>query len=176
MVDWESGQEGFFPLKKVIDTEDLADFRKINRNKKIVFSNGFFDLLHPGHIFLLYQAKQLGDILVVGLNSDDSISKEDSFAPNKRKVSRVIHSLETRAIMLTALFFVDYIIIFDEANPENVIRELKPDILVKGKDWEGRIIAGSDFIKSLGGEVVFLDSFTTISTTEIIERIKKLYC
>ena len=111
----------------------------------------------------------------MGLNSDDSAAKEDKFVLNKKKVSRVINSVETRAIMLTALFFVDYVTIFDEANPEDVIRKLKPDVLVKGKDWEGKDIAGADFVKSLGGQVVFIDSFFTGTTTELIERIRKMH-
>ena len=175
MADWRVVPEGFFPLEKIIEVEDLSSFRKLNKKYKIVFTNGFFDLLHPGHVFLLYQAKLWGDTLVVGLNSDDSAAKEDKFVLNKKKVSRVINSVETRAIMLTALFFVDYVTIFDEANPEDVIRKLKPDVLVKGKDWEGKDIAGADFVKSLGGQVVFIDSFFTGTTTEMIEKIGKMY-
>ena len=79
MIDWEFNYAHFFTLEKILDVEDLSDFREKSRSKKIVFTNGFFDLLHPGHVFLLYEARLLGDILVVGVNSDISIQKEDTF-------------------------------------------------------------------------------------------------
>lgn len=174
MVDWETVPEGFFPLEKTIDVEDLADFREKNKSKKIVFSNGFYDLLHPGHVFLLYQAKQLGDILIVGVNSDESVKKRDSFAENSSKVSRIVNGLEHRVIMLTSLFFVNFVTVFDQANPEEIIRTLRPDFLVKGLDWQGKDIAGADFVRDNGGQVLFIDSRNFVTTTRLIERILKL--
>src|SRR3989337_1354160 len=172
MVDWEFNYEHFFTLEKVLDVEDLSAFRAKNRSKKIVFTNGFFDLLHPGHVFLLYEARLLGDILVVGVNSDISVQKEDIVAISKNKVSRVINNIEHRVIMLSTMFFVDFITVFDEANPEEVIRELMPDVLVKGLDWEGKDIAGAEFVRSRGGEVKFVDSHYATTTTKMIEKIK----
>lgn len=130
--------------------------------KKIVFTNGCFDLLHAGHIRYLKDAKALGDVLIVGLNSDKSVSMI--------KPKRPINPQDQRAEVLASLEMVDYVTLFDEDTPYELIKLLQPDILVKGGDWKKEDIVGSDIAK----ETHSLPYIKGISTTEIIERIKKL--
>jgi len=130
--------------------------------KRIVFTNGCFDLLHVGHVRYLSKAKKLGDILVIGLNSDKSVSRI--------KPGRPLTPEGQRAEVLSALSAVDYIILFDEKTPLKLIKEIKPDILVKGADWAKEDIVGSDIIK----EVRTISLVKGISTSEIIRRIKEL--
>jgi rfaE bifunctional protein nucleotidyltransferase chain/domain len=130
--------------------------------KKIVFTNGCFDLIHIGHIRYLKKAKKLGDILVIGLNSDRSVSLI--------KPGRPVNPQNQRAEVLISLSMVDYVTIFDEETPYTLIKLLEPDILVKGGDWEKEDIVGSDIAK----ETLNLPYIEGVSTTEIIERIKKL--
>lgn len=134
--------------------------------EKIVFTNGCFDILHIGHITYLKKARALGDILVVGLNSDRSVR---SLKGNLRP----LNNERDRAVVLSSLFFVDYITVFGDDTPERLIRKLKPDILVKGGDWEGKNIAGSAFVKSLGGRVVMAPFVKGYSTTGLLKKIKK---
>ena len=137
--------------------------------KKIVFTNGCFDIIHAGHVDYLEKAKKLGDILVVGLNSDLSISR---IKGNKRPILEE----DLRKRVLEGLKSVDLVITFNEDTPERVIKEIKPDILVKGGDWDIESIVGADFVKSYGGEVKTIDFIYNISTTKIIERILDRYC
>ncbi len=137
--------------------------------KKIVFTNGCFDILHAGHVDYLEKAKKLGDILVVGLNSDLSISR---IKGNKRPILEE----DLRKKVLEGLKAVDLVIIFNEDTPERVIKEIKPDILVKGGDWDIESIVGADFVKSYGGKVKTIDFTYDISTTKIIKRILDRYC
>jgi len=130
--------------------------------KKIVFTNGCFDIIHAGHIRYLREAKSLGDILVVGLNSDRSVSVI--------KPKRPINPEDQRAEVLSALEMVDYVTLFDEETPYELIRIVRPDVLVKGGDWKKEEIIGSDIAK----ETRSLPYIQGISTSEIIERIKKL--
>ncbi|MEW6001313.1 MAG: D-glycero-beta-D-manno-heptose 1-phosphate adenylyltransferase [Nitrospirota bacterium] len=130
--------------------------------KRVVFTNGCFDIIHVGHIRYLREAKKLGDVLVIGLNSDKSVSGI--------KPSRPINPQEYRAEVLSSLEMVDYITPFDEETPYELIKLLKPDILVKGGDWKKEEIVGSDIVK----ETYSLPYIEDISTTEIIERIKRL--
>ena len=136
-------------------------------NKTVVFTNGCFDIIHPGHIHILQQAKAKGDILVVGLNSDSSIKSFKS--PN-----RPVCSQEDRAFVLASLSCVDYVIIFDEDTPERLIVELSPDVLVKGKDYDGKLISGSDYMLANGKKIELVDLINGKSTSSIIERIKKI--
>lgn len=147
---------------KIINNEELSliDWE----NKKIVFTNGCFDVLHIGHISSLQAAKQLGDILVVGLNSDKSVKQ-------LKGASRPFNRQEYRAELLAALEFVDYICIFDELTPEKLIKELKPDILVKGKDYENKEVVGQKFVESYGGKVVLLDMIDGMSSTNLINKM-----
>lgn len=140
----------------------LSALRK--NGKKIVFTNGCFDILHVGHIRYLEKAKRLGDILVIGLNSDESIRRIKGSA-------RPLNSQSDRAEMLAALPFVDYISIFGEPTPEALIKKLKPDILVKGGDWKEKEIAGGAFVRSYGGRVIMIEFVKGYSTTALIERM-----
>ena len=130
--------------------------------KKIVFTNGCFDIIHSGHVKYLRQAKALGDILIIGLNSDASVSRI--------KPKRPINPESHRAEVLSSLDMVDYVALFDEDTPYELIKFLKPDILVKGGDWKKEDIVGSDIAK----ETHSLPYIEGVSTSEIVERIKKL--
>ena len=133
--------------------------------KKIVFTNGCFDIIHAGHVDYLEKAKALGDVLVVGLNSDGSIRRI-------KGPERPINIQEHRKRVLEALKPVDLVIIFDEDTPERLIKEIKPDVLVKGGDWKIENIVGADFVKSYGGEVKTIDFVYDISTTKIIQKAR----
>ena len=151
---------------KVVNLDDLlkkvADHRK--NGKKIVFTNGCFDILHVGHVRYLAAARNEGDILVVGLNSDCSTGKI-------KGEQRPIVQQDQRAEILASLCCVDYITIFNEQNPLALIRSIRPDILVKGDDWPKKEIVGGDIVKADGGEVVRVPVVPNISTTSILQRI-----
>lgn len=134
---------------------------------KIVFTNGCFDILHPGHVDYLSQARDLGDFLVVGLNTDSSVKKLNK-APN-----RPINSEATRAAVLAGLACIDAIVLFEEATPLELITFLKPNILVKGDDYAVEKIVGYDVVKSYGGKVITIPMLQGYSTTKLIERILK---
>jgi rfaE bifunctional protein nucleotidyltransferase chain/domain len=135
-------------------------------NKKIVFTNGVFDIIHRGHIEYLTEAKALADILIVGLNSDSSVKtiKGDS---------RPVNSEIDRAFVLVNLKPVDDVIIFSEDNPYNLISTVVPDILVKGGDWKPENIIGSDVVYKNGGKVISLKYVNNYSTTNIIKKISE---
>jgi D-beta-D-heptose 7-phosphate kinase/D-beta-D-heptose 1-phosphate adenosyltransferase len=147
---------------KIIDRARLKDIisRSKSQGKKIVFTNGCFDIIHIGHIRYLREAKNLGDILIIGLNSDNSVSKI--------KPGRPLIPEEQRAEVLSALYMVDYITIFNEDTPYKLIKEIKPDILVKGADWGKEDIVGRDIVK----EVHTIPFVEGASTSEIIKKIK----
>ncbi len=153
---------------KIIPFNKIAESIKSVRlnNKRIVFTNGCFDILHRGHIAYLNQAYEQGDILVIGLNSDSSVKR-------LKGEERPINKQEDRAFLLAALAFVDYVVIFEEDTPYNLIKEVMPDILVKGGDWKPEQIVGSDIVLANGGEVKSLRFETGYSSTGIIERIKQ---
>ena len=130
--------------------------------KKLVFTNGCFDIIHAGHVRYLKKAKALGDVLIVGLNSDKSVSAI--------KPGRPVNPQDQRAEVLSSLEMVDYVTLFDEETPYALIKLLQPDILVKGGDWKKADIVGSDVAK----ETYSLPYIQGISTTEIIEKIRKL--
>ncbi len=133
--------------------------------KKIVFTNGCFDILHAGHVRYLATARELGDVLVVGLNSDDSVRRLS------KGPERPICSQDERAIVLSALSSVDYVTVFDEDTPYELIKKLKPDILVKGGDWPLDQIVGRNIVEAEGGHVTTIPFVEGKSTTDIIERI-----
>jgi len=141
----------------------IADFKKAN--KKIVFTNGCFDLLHIGHVRYLEQAKSLGDILIVGINTDASVQA-------LKGPTRPIQNENDRAEILASLKAVDHTVLFDEETPINLIKTVKPDILVKGGDWKKEQIVGWDFVESYGGEVKSLQYVDGKSTTNIIAKSK----
>lgn len=143
----------------------LDVIRRNTQGKKVVFSNGCFDVLHAGHIDLLAKAKQLGDVLIVGLNSDSSISR-------LKGESRPVNPLDYRVKVLSALSMVDYIVSFDEETPINLIKALSPEVLVKGGDYTPDTIVGSEYVKSYGGTVKVIPISYNISTSDILRNGK----
>ena len=133
--------------------------------RRVVFTNGVFDILHPGHIRYLQQARALGDLLIVGLNSDASVRRN-------KGPERPINNEGERAEILEALECVDAVTVFDEETPAEIIRAVQPDILVKGADWAEDAIVGRDTVEARGGRVVRIPIEQGFSTTEIIRRIK----
>lgn len=147
----------------------IDDFEKLrnkikSENKKIVFTNGCFDILHRGHISYLNQAKSLGDILIVGVNSDSSVKK-------LKGEDRPVNIENDRAYVLDNVKSVDYVIIFEEDTPYNLIDKIKPDYLVKGGDWKEEDIVGSDIVKANGGKVISLQYVENYSTTNILKKL-----
>lgn len=151
-------------MKKIQDRKDLRATCKSLRaeGRKIVFTNGCFDILHKGHVRYLRRAKKLGDVLIVGINSDSSVARI--------KPDRPINSENDRAELLAALFMVDYVTIFSESTPYRLIKMLQPDVLVKGGDWKKDEIVGHDIVR----ETLSLPYVKGISTTDIIEKIRRL--
>lgn len=147
---------------RIIDRTKLKDIisELKSQGKKIIFTNGCFDILHVGHLRYLKEAKKLGDILVIGLNSDNSVSKI--------KPGRPLIPEKHRAEVLSALNMVDYITIFDENTPYELIKEIQPDVLVKGSDWKKEAIIGRDIVS----EVHTIPFVEGVSTSEIINKIK----
>jgi len=139
-----------------------------NENKKIVFTNGCFDILHHGHADYLAKSAALGDVLAVGLNTDKSIRKLKGNA-------RPIVDEYSRAFLLASFFFVDAVILFDEETPYNLINFIRPDVLVKGSDYKEDNIVGADIVRDKGGSIITIDFVHGFSTSAIIEKIKKLY-
>lgn len=144
----------------------LVDILREN-NQKIVFTNGCFDLLHPGHVDYLAKAKAFGDVLMVGLNSDASVQ---TLKGEQRPINKVMDRLK----MLAALEAVDFVIIFEEDTPLKLIQKIKPDYLVKGGDYSMDNIVGSDFINENGGKVEIIPFLNGYSSSELIEKIKTL--
>lgn len=134
--------------------------------QKVVFTNGCFDLIHLGHVDYLEKARNLGDRLVLGLNSDNSVSR---FKGSERP----LQDENSRARVLAAMQFVDLVVVFDEDTPLALISELIPDILVKGSDYLTENIVGADVVKKAGGEVKTIDFVQGYSTTRIVQKIKR---
>lgn len=149
--------------------EQAVEFVKRERanGRAIVFSNGVFDILHPGHVRYLRDARALGDVLIVGINSDASVRTLGK-APD-----RPIHPERERAEVLEALAAVDAVVIFEEETPHQVISALQPDILVKGADWGENNIVGRDIVEARGGKVIRIPLAPGYSTTGILERIRR---
>ncbi len=137
-----------------------------SQGKKIVFTNGCFDLLHLGHVDYLEKARSLGDKLILGLNSDDSVSRF-------KGLNRPIQDQISRSRVLAALQFVDLVVFFNEDTPLNLITEIQPDILVKGSDYLAENIVGADVVKRNGGVVKTIEFIPGYSTSKIIEKIKR---
>jgi rfaE bifunctional protein nucleotidyltransferase chain/domain len=133
--------------------------------KRIVFTNGVFDILHPGHLRYLQQARALGDALIVGLNSDASVRRN-------KGPGRPINPQGERAEVLEALECVDAVVLFDDDTPAEIVRALQPDVLVKGADWAENAIVGRDTVEARGGKVVRIPIEQGFSTTSIIEKIR----
>lgn len=149
---------------KILSADDVNRFRKDNAQKKIVFTNGCFDILHVGHKRYLQQAATLGDILVVGVNSDASVRR-------LKGPSRPVNNEQERAEMLSAMGFIDYVVIFDEDTPYELIKKIQPDVLVKGGDYKPEEVVGRDIVEDRGGRLELISFVEGKSTTNIINRI-----
>lgn len=151
---------------KILSAEELNSFRKDNAQKKIVFTNGCFDILHVGHKRYLQQAATLGDILVVGVNSDASVRR-------LKGPTRPVNNEQDRAEMLSALGFIDYVVIFDEDTPYELIKKIQPDVLVKGGDYKPEEVVGRDIVEARGGRLELISFVEGKSTTNIIKKINQ---
>ncbi len=151
---------------KILDKNSLEEKLNIWREagKKIVFSNGCFDILHRGHVEYLSKAADLGDILVIGLNTDASVKK-------LKGPSRPINDETARAVVLAALGFVDAVVFFEEDTPYDLIKFVQPDVLVKGKDYKAEDIVGYDIVVNKGGKVETIDLVEGFSSTKIINKM-----
>ena len=152
---------------RVLSTANISECLDLYRSekKKIAFTNGCFDLLHIGHVSYLEEAKKLADILIVGINTDESVKK-------LKGPTRPIQNEKDRSEILAALKAVDHTVLFGEETPLNLIKIIKPDFLVKGGDWKIEQIVGSDFVLSYGGSVKSLNFINGKSTTSLIEKSK----
>jgi rfaE bifunctional protein nucleotidyltransferase chain/domain len=158
-------------MTSVLPLETLCAAREQLREagKKVVFTNGCFDLIHPGHVRYLQQARALGDALIVALNSDRSVRE-------LKGDKRPILTEAERAEVMAALACVDYVTIFDEPTPREIIAALLPDVLVKGGDWGIDFIVGREEVEEAGGRVLSLPFVDGCSTTDVIERIAQRFC
>ena len=156
------------PLKNLIVRSKVASMISRLRRKHltIVFTNGVFDILHRGHVEYLARAKKCGEVLIVGLNSDSSVRR-------LKGPLRPLQKQRDRAAVLLALEAVDYVIIFGEDTPEELIQSVKPDVLVKGADYKISEIAGAQFVKSYGGEVKRIRLTKGQSTSDILKRVRE---
>jgi rfaE bifunctional protein nucleotidyltransferase chain/domain len=158
-------------MNKILERNALKDkleeLRK--KGKRIAFTNGCFDILHVGHVRYLREAKKTADILVLALNSDSSVR-------SLKGKERPLMNEKERAEILAALECIDFVTIFQELTPLELINYLKPDILIKGGDWPEEKVVGREEIKKWGGRVAIIPEVEGKSTTNIVEKIKKLYC
>ena len=143
---------------------NINELTKLRKGKKLVFTNGCFDILHRGHLHLLKEAKKMGDILVVGLNSDVSVRR-------LKGMNRPVKDERTRTEILEALVYVDHVIIFGEDTPAGLLAELRPDVLVKGGDYSKEEIVGYDLLTSYGGEVHIVPYLEGNSSSSLIDKI-----
>ncbi len=166
-VDAVTSEHGDSLHPAVLTLEELIlQFGPGKRNgKRVVFTNGCYDLLHPGHIKLLEAARSMGDALVVGLNSDESVR-------TLKGAGRPVIPEQERAEILANLECVDAVVVFDELTPQKTVAALLPDILVKGGDWPGNQIVGREEVEAAGGEIVLIDVVEGYSTTEILRKIR----
>jgi rfaE bifunctional protein nucleotidyltransferase chain/domain len=159
--------------RKIIEDKILSGATLVHQlnlwrffGKKIVFTNGCFDILHQGHVDYLSKARDLGDILVVGVNSDASVKRLN------KSPERPINTEQTRAFILASSMLIDLVVVFDEDTPLELIKTVQPDVLVKGADWKPEEIVGADIVKAKGGEVVTIELTQGFSTTSLIQKIK----
>ena len=149
-------------------TEMRAERDRLHaRGQKLVFTNGCFDILHAGHVTYLSFAREQGDALCIGLNSDASVQR------NKGPLRPIVNE-QNRATLLASLRCVDYVVVFDEQEPKDLIAAILPDVLVKGKDW-AHYVSGRDIVEAHGGQVVLADMVEGLSTSAIIDKILKSY-
>lgn len=152
--------------KKIYKLRDLIKFRENlkKEGKKVIFTNGCFDILHSGHIHILREAKKWGDVLIVAVNDDSSVKKI-------KGSSRPIFPLEERLEILEAVEDIDYLVSFAEETPQEVIASLLPDVLVKGGDWKIEEVVGKREVERAGGKVIIIPFLESHSSSEIMERI-----
>jgi rfaE bifunctional protein nucleotidyltransferase chain/domain len=157
-------------MGKVVSITELIEIRKSAkaRNQKVVFTNGCYDILHRGHLEYFLRAKALGDILLVGVNTDNSCRRI-------KGEKRPIVPEDDRAFIVANLSPVDYVCLFDEDTPFNLIQAIVPDVLVKGADWKIDSIVGKDIVEQAGGKVSTIEFVPTKSTTNIIEEVLRRY-
>jgi D-beta-D-heptose 7-phosphate kinase/D-beta-D-heptose 1-phosphate adenosyltransferase len=155
-------------LKHLREAKQIVENLK-KEGKKIIFTNGCFDILHVGHVRYLNDAKKYGDFLIVGINSDSSVRRI-------KGENRPIIDEKARAEVVAGLDSVDMVIIFSEDTPYELIKTLEPDVLIKGGDWKEEEIVGADIVKRSGGKVLTVPYISGYSTTSIIEKIIRLYC
>lgn len=157
-------------MKMILSREEIKKVRAElkSKNKKVVFTNGCFDLIHSGHVDYLVKAKQLGDVLIVGLNTDASVRRI-------KGEKRPILKQDERAFIVSNLKPVDYVTFFDEDTPAEIISDLIPDILVKGADWSIDKIVGREVVEANGGEVKTIEFVNDQSTSKIIQTILSRY-
>lgn len=153
--------------EKIMSWQKAADCVKEwhKKEEKLVFTNGCFDILHKGHVDYLYRASLLGDRMIIGVNTDQSVSRIKGPA-------RPIQDQGSRALLLAGFFFADAIVLFDEDTPLELIRTLRPDVLVKGKDYQVADIVGADFVLQNGGRVETLEFIEGYSTSAVIRKIQ----
>lgn len=149
---------------KIVDADFFTKYGEELHRGRMVFTNGCFDILHSGHVTYLAQARQMGNLLVVGLNSDASVRR-------LKGQERPVNSQDARALVLAALEIVDYVAIFDEDTPYNLIAKVQPDVLVKGGDYQVDNIVGADIVRARGGKVLTVPLVPGFSTTSIIDKI-----
>jgi rfaE bifunctional protein nucleotidyltransferase chain/domain len=152
------------PSVLTLDEAILRFGREKRNGRRVVFTNGCFDILHPGHIKTLEHARELGDVLIVGINSDASVGQ--------LKAGRPLIPQDERAEILAALACVDAVVIFDEPTPREIVAALLPDVLVKGGDWADNNIIGREEVEAAGGRVVSVPVMPGYSTTEILRKIR----
>ncbi|MSU00237.1 D-glycero-beta-D-manno-heptose-7-phosphate kinase [Tissierella pigra] len=155
-------------IKKLVTLEEYLNIKKEHLNKTVVFTNGCFDILHVGHVRYLKQAAELGDVLIVGVNSDRSIK-------NLKGEKRPIVCEKDRIEMLANLNFIDYLVVFDEDTPYELIKIIEPDLLVKGGDYSIEDVVGKDIVEGKGGKVILIPLVEGISTSNIVETILSTY-
>ena len=163
--------------KKITPADKIVRLINLERfyNRKIVFTNGCFDILHRGHVEYLTKARDLGNVLVLGLNTDASVKRQN------KSPERPINNEETRATIIAALECVDFVVLFDEETPYELVKLIQPDVLVKGADYDAnetnksskKYIIGSDLVKARGGQTITIDLTEGFSTTGLIDKLKK---
>jgi len=158
----------FDPERKIIDRPTAALVSKSLREsgRTLVFTNGCFDILHPGHIGLLFKARSLGDALMIGLNTDASVRRV-------KGMSRPVMDERSRAIMLAALEAVDWVVLFDEDTPKEIIQEVLPTVLVKGGDYKPEMVVGRETVERAGGRVAIIPLVARHSTSAILNKLEE---
>ena len=164
MTYHEQIADKIMPLPQLV--EKLENIRHKNDKVRVVFTNGCFDLIHRGHVDYLSRARDLGDLLVVGLNTDNSVRR-------LKGDSRPISNQESRSAVMAAFGFVDYVVLFDDDTPINLIKAIRPDVLVKGGDYKHDDVVGADFVESYGGTVELLSLVPGESTTRMVNKMQQ---